>query len=91
METDSLQILGISSGRLSVIPGSQSKSGAFWPTQQMIVAGGEQGKLYSFDMRAQKWSVLAGGPISDWMVSPDSQFLYYVRAHRKTRKPSAYD
>ena len=80
-DPDSLQLatLDIESGKLSVIPGSQSKFGAYWPTQQMIVAGGEQDKLYSFDMTKQKWSVLADGPISNWTVSPDSRYLYFVR------------
>jgi hypothetical protein len=56
-----------------------SKYGACWPTPQLIVAGGEQDKLYSFDLTNRKWSVLADGPISNWMVSPDSQYLYFVR------------
>jgi Tol biopolymer transport system component len=80
-DSDSMQLatLDIDSGKLSVIPGSQSKFGAYWPTQQMIVAGGEQDKLYSFDMTKQKWSVLADGPISNYTVSPDSRYLYFVQ------------
>lgn len=74
-----LATLDIESGMLSVIPGSHSKVGAYWPTQQMIVAGGEQDKLYSFDTTSQKWSVLADGPISDWTVSPDSRYAYFAR------------
>ena len=81
VDPDSMQLatLDIESGKLSVIPGSRSKFGAYWPTQQMIVAGGEQDKLYSFDMTKQKWSVLADGPISNWAVSPDSRYLSFVR------------
>jgi serine/threonine protein kinase len=80
-DPDAMQLatLDIESGKLSVIPGSRSKFGAYWPTQQIIVAGGEQDKLYSFDTTNQKWSVLADGPISNWTVSPDSRYLYFVR------------
>lgn len=40
-DRDSLQLatLDIESRKLSVIPGSQSKFGAYWPTEQLIVAG----------------------------------------------------
>jgi serine/threonine protein kinase/Tol biopolymer transport system component len=69
----------VESGKLTVIPGSQSKSGAVWPSKRLIVAGGEQDELYSFDVKTEKWSVLAEGPISNWMISPDSQYLYFVR------------
>jgi len=51
----------------------------YWPTEQMIIAGGEQDALYSFDPKTGEWSVLADGPISDWMVSPDSKYMYFVR------------
>jgi dipeptidyl aminopeptidase/acylaminoacyl peptidase len=74
-----LAIMDIESGKVSVIPGSQSKAGAYWPTQQIIVVGGEQDKLYSFDRTTEKWSVLADGPVSNWMVSPNSKYMYFVR------------
>jgi serine/threonine protein kinase len=74
-----LGIFDIESNKLSVIPDSQSKAGVYWPTEQMIIAGGEQDALYSFDPKTGEWSVLADGPISDWMVSPDSKYMYFVR------------
>ena len=76
-----LGIFDIESNKLSVIPDSQSKVGPYWPTPQMIIAVGlgEQDALYSFDRTTGKWSVLADGPISDWMVSPDSNYIYFVR------------
>jgi hypothetical protein len=65
--------------KISPIPNSNSKASAFWPTPQMIVASGEQDKLYSFDWTTQKWSVLDDGPILNYMISPDSKYLYFVR------------
>jgi len=76
---EQLAIFDIESGKLSVIPGSQPKAGVFWPTKQMIVAGGEQEAIYWLDRTNGKWSVLAEGPISNWMVSPDSKYMYFVR------------
>jgi eukaryotic-like serine/threonine-protein kinase len=78
---DSVQLatLDIENGRVSPVPGSQSKAGAFCPTPRMIVAAGEQDKLYSFDRTTQKWSVLADGPITNYMISPDSKYMYFVR------------
>jgi hypothetical protein len=35
--------------------------------------------LYSFDRSTETWSVLADGPIHDYMMSPDSKYLYFVR------------
>ncbi|HKU28475.1 MAG TPA: hypothetical protein VJQ54_23605, partial [Candidatus Sulfotelmatobacter sp.] len=74
-----LAMLNLESGKITIIPDSQSKGGAFWPSQRLIVAGGEQDRLYAFDMNTHKWSVLADGPIDNWMISPDSQYLYFVR------------
>jgi Tol biopolymer transport system component/predicted Ser/Thr protein kinase len=80
-DPDSMRLatLDLKSGKLSMIPDSQSKSDPSWPTQQTIVATGEQDKLYSFDMKTQKWSVLADGPISNSMASPDSKYVYFIR------------
>jgi hypothetical protein len=45
----------------------------------MIVAGGQQDNLYWFNLLTGKWSVLAEGPILNWMPSSDSNYLYFVR------------
>ena len=74
-----LAILDLESGRISNVPNSRTKWGAFWPTQQLLVAGGEQDKLYSFDLATQTWSELTEGPVSNWMISPNSQYLYYIK------------
>jgi hypothetical protein len=75
-----LATLDLKSGKFSMIPNSRSKSNPFWPTPQIIVAVGEDDKLYSFDMKSGKWSVLANGPILNLTaVSRDSKYVYFVR------------
>jgi len=74
-----LAIFEIQSGKLSIIPDSRGKDGAFQPSPEIIVAHGPQDNLYWFDARSQRWSVLADGPILNWMPSPDSKYVYFVR------------
>jgi Tol biopolymer transport system component len=78
---DSVQLgtLDIESGKIATIPDSQGKGGAFQPTAEMIVSAGVQDKLYWFDRTTEKWSLLADGPIQNYMISPDSKYLYFVR------------
>jgi Tol biopolymer transport system component len=80
-DPDSVQLatFDIASGKVSTIPNSQRKGGPFQPTPQMIVAAGEQDKLYWFDRTTGKWSLLADGPIQTYMISPDAKYLYFVR------------
>jgi Tol biopolymer transport system component len=79
LDSVELATFDIESGKISTIPNSHRKSGAFQPTPQMIVAAGEQDKLYWFDRTTAKWSLLADGPIQNYMISPDSKYLYFVR------------
>jgi Tol biopolymer transport system component len=75
-----LETLDLKTNKTFEVPGSQTRGGApFWPAQHMIVAGGEQDKLYTFDLSTQKWSELAEGPVLSWMISPDWKYLYYVK------------
>jgi serine/threonine protein kinase/Tol biopolymer transport system component len=75
-----LETLDLKTRKTLEVPDSETRGGMpFWPAQQMIIAGGEQDNLYSFDLRTQKWSELAKGPIYNWMVSPDFRYLYYVK------------
>jgi hypothetical protein len=74
-----LATFDIESGKISTIPKSQGKGTAFQPTPQMLVAPGQQDKLYSFDRTTESWSVLADGPLQNYMMSPDSKYMYFVR------------
>lgn len=55
-----LAFFDIDSQKVSVIPGSQGKAGAFQALSGMIIASGQEDRLYWFDSVKQKWSVLAG-------------------------------
>jgi len=78
-EFSHLVTLDLASGKFSTIPDSQPMDGPYWPSPDMIVAGGAHNKLYSYDRTAQKWSELADGPIQAWITSPDSKYLYLTR------------
>jgi hypothetical protein len=80
-DPDSTQLatFDIESGKITTIPKSHGMGGPFQPTPQMIVAEGPQDKMYWFDRTTESWSVLAGGPIQNYMISPDSKYLYFVR------------
>jgi Tol biopolymer transport system component/tRNA A-37 threonylcarbamoyl transferase component Bud32 len=78
-KTSQLALFNIESGNVVAIPGSEGKTGAFQLSPQVIVAAGQQDNLYWFDSRTGKWSVLAEGPINDYMPSPDSKYIYFVR------------
>jgi Tol biopolymer transport system component len=80
-DNDSVQLafFDIESGKISTIPNSQGKSGAFQPMPKIIAAVGERDTLYWFDRTTEKWSVLADGPISNYMISSNSKYLYFVQ------------
>jgi Tol biopolymer transport system component len=85
-DASQLAALNIESQHVAIIANSQGKFGAFQPSPEMIVAGGQQDNLYWCDLPTGKWSILADGPIQDWMLSPDSKYLYF---HRGTPGKSA--
>jgi serine/threonine protein kinase len=72
-------MFNLESKSISPISGSEGKIGAFQTSPQMVVAGGQQDRLYWCDLSSGKWSVLADGPIQTYMPSPDSKYLYFVR------------
>jgi dipeptidyl aminopeptidase/acylaminoacyl peptidase len=78
-DASQLAFFNLESHSVASIPGSQGKSGPFQPLPQIVVASGQQNKLYVCDLSTGKWSVLADGPIYYWMPSPDLKYLYFVR------------
>jgi len=57
-----LETLDLKTDKTFEVPDSQTRGGwPFWPAKHMIVAGGEQDKLYTFDLSTQKWVELAEG------------------------------
>jgi eukaryotic-like serine/threonine-protein kinase len=78
-EAFQIAMFDIASGKVSPIPDSEGKQGAFQVSPRMIIARGQEDNLYWFDTATRNWAVLAEGPVSNWMVSPDSKYLYFVR------------
>jgi Tol biopolymer transport system component len=78
-DLDSVQLASwdIETGKVSTIPDSQAKDGAFCSAEMIIASGGDT--LYMFDKTTQQWSKFADGPISNYMISPDSKYIYFVR------------
>jgi serine/threonine protein kinase len=69
-------ISDLRSGKTAV-PSSQGVGGAFWVTQDSLVAVNEdQTKLLIFDFKTERWSDLATVNLVDWNTSPDGKYLY---------------
>lgn len=74
-----LQVVDLRTGKVSVVPSSQSVLGGWWITQDTIVAANEHfTKLVTFDFKTQKWSDLVAGNFVNWAVSPDYRYLYFT-------------
>jgi serine/threonine protein kinase/Tol biopolymer transport system component len=64
-------------GNVSVVPGSEGTGGAWFVTQDTLVAATEdEQKLLLFNLKTQKRSELASNAFVAWEVSPDGKYLY---------------
>lgn len=81
VKNGSWKIFDVRSGKLKVVPSSESMVGACWVTQDLLVAVNENfSKFQTFDLRTQTWSDLLAGNFATWTVSPDGKYLYFVTA-----------
>jgi eukaryotic-like serine/threonine-protein kinase len=72
-----LHIYDFRTGKVSAVPSSQGNFGAFWVTQNTLVAANRDStKFQTFDFKTQKWTDLATGHFVNAMVSPDGKYLY---------------
>jgi len=72
-----LQILDLQSDKISVIPDSEGKLGAYWLDQHTLVAATrDTTKLLTFDLTTEKWAELASGVFVNWFISLDRKYLY---------------
>ncbi|HLY42289.1 MAG TPA: winged helix-turn-helix domain-containing protein [Terracidiphilus sp.] len=77
-----IRILDLGSRKVTTLPGSLGLWGARWSPDGRSIAAQAHGipNLRIFDIKTQKWSVLADkGDVSFPAWSRDSQFLYYSR------------
>jgi hypothetical protein len=78
-KSDELHLLDLRTSKLSVVPSSQGMEGAWWPTQDTLVAVNEDyTKLVSFDFKTQSWTDLVSDSFVNWAPSLDRKYLYYT-------------
>ena len=70
------------------IPSSQGKGG-FWETQDTLVTSNQKlTGFLTFNLKTRTWTDLGPkdvGNIVNWMISPDSKYLYFTTARRGTK------
>jgi eukaryotic-like serine/threonine-protein kinase len=74
-----LHIVDVLTRKTSPIPFSQGLLGAWWVTQEKLVASDQHTtKFLTYDFKTQKWTDLISGNFVNWRVSPDSKYLYFT-------------
>jgi DNA-binding winged helix-turn-helix (wHTH) protein len=76
-----LKTVEVQTGKTSVVPDSRGIGGAFWPSQDMLVAAAScDGTICfeTFNFKTGKWSHLVTDHITHWMQSGDGRYLYYT-------------
>jgi WD40 repeat protein len=72
-----LQLMDLSTGKLSVVPSSRGLVGGLWVTQDVLIAATQDtSKLVTFDLKTQQWTDLFIGTVINWNVSPDRKYVY---------------
>jgi eukaryotic-like serine/threonine-protein kinase len=73
-----LEILDLSTGKLSVVPSSEGMIGAWWVADDTLLAGTQDTtKLVTFDLKAGKRTDLVSGAFVNWAPSLDGKYFYY--------------
>jgi Tol biopolymer transport system component len=76
-----LERVDLQSGERSVIPSSQGIIGAFWITQDTLIASNEDSsKFLTFSFRSGMWTELLSGSFVNWALSLDGKYFYYTTA-----------
>lgn len=78
---DTIEILDLDSGRVSVLPGSHGKAGPRWSPDGRYIAAQtpESTKLFLYDLKTQHWTEVDSGKDMGWQLfSHDGRFLYYL-------------
>ena len=80
-KNDTIHILDLDSGEVSLVPGSEGKAGPRWsPDGRYIAAQGwDAKKMFLYDVKTQHWTEVDSGNQLGWQVfSHDGRFLYYM-------------
>jgi Tol biopolymer transport system component len=73
-----LWIVEVGTGKMSEVPSSKHKGGAFWLDQDTLGADEDLKKLLIFDLRTGKWTDLVAGNFANWINSPDGKYVYFA-------------
>jgi eukaryotic-like serine/threonine-protein kinase len=75
-----LRIFDLQTGKTTPVPGSQGRIGAFWIDQHTLVAATQAGSAFlTVDLTTGKWTELTSGNFVNWILSPDSKYLYFTK------------
>lgn len=78
---DTIQILDLDTGNVSLLPGSEGKAGPRWsPDGRYIAAQSQEStKIFLYDLQTRHWTEVDSGKDLGWQVfSHDGRFLYYL-------------
>jgi DNA-binding beta-propeller fold protein YncE len=73
---EGLRIVEVATGKISEIPSSKGKGGAFWLDQQTLGAHEGLKTVLIFDLRTNRWTDLVSGNFENWINSPDGKYVY---------------
>jgi serine/threonine protein kinase/Tol biopolymer transport system component len=75
-------LLDLSTGKRSVVPGSVGSLGSRWISNDKLIAVDEHSAFVVLDLNTRKWSALGleakSNLITRWGISPDYKYLYYT-------------
>jgi hypothetical protein len=78
-----LRTMDLASGKISDVPGSEGKFGAFYVDQNTMIAVAEDTtRFFLLDLKTGKWSdfFASPDPFISWKVTPDGKYLYCATA-----------
>ena len=81
VQVPEIRTMEVATGTVHDVPGSQGAWVPFWADAETLVAQRTPG-LVAFDLKSQKWRVLASGQIDNALPSWDGKYVYFERADR---------
>jgi hypothetical protein len=83
---DGLRIVEVDTGKMSEIPSSKDKGGAFWLDKDTVGAANvDLNRIQIFDLRTKKWTDLVTPNLENWINSPDGKYVYFASGGAEPR------
>jgi len=84
-----LRVLDLASHMVSVVPGSSGVWSPRWsPDGRFILGLSDKFDVRIFELKTQRWTKLADGPVHWLALSRDSQFVYFLDSTRNVSRVS---